>query len=423
MKLTEKIIAGLQCANGKKDRLVFDDAVQGLGLRISGKGAKNFLVQFTTPTGGKRRLPLGGWGSITLEQARQAARSALGQVAAGRDPFADRKTDKENALKQSDGDKLTLAALLSDWLAIGLVDNRESYRREAIRAISLAFAPHLKRRADSLKRADAVRVLDGLVKAGKGPIASRTTAYARACYSWAVKRGRLVENPFANLPIPSANRSRDRVLNDAEIVAVYQGAASLGYPFGPLIQLLLLTAQRRDEVADMRWSEISSDQTTWTQPAERAKNHKGHVVHMSPEARAILATLPRRKDTDLIFTTNGRTAVSGFSKIKTRLDGVIADGEQGEAIKDWRLHDFRRSCVTWLAGAGFNPAVADKILNHTTATSMTTVGQVYQRAEYLQERKQALEAWARHVTESITPTEKCRNIISFPGEKNEWKAL
>lgn len=240
-------------------------------------------------------------------------------------------------------------------------------------------------------------MLDELVKAGKGPIASRTTAYARACYSWAVKRGCLTENPFANLPIPSANKSRDRVLGDAEIATIYKSSAALGYPFGPLIQLLLLTAQRRDEVAEMRWSEISLDGTTWTLPAGRAKNDKAHIVHLPPEARAILAALPRRTDTDLIFTTTGRTAVSGFSKVKERLDGAMAGENPKEAITDWRFHDLRRSCVTWLAGAGFNPAVADKILNHTTATSMTTVGQVYQRAEYLPERKRALEAWAAHI--------------------------
>ena len=164
----------------------------------------------------------------------------------------------------------------------------------------------------------------------------------------------------------------------------------------------------------MRWSEISSDTQTWTLPAGRAKNDKAHIVHLAPEARAILANLPRRTDTDLIFTTNGRTAVSGFSKVKARLDGAISGGKQEDTISDWRFHDFRRSCVTWLAGAGFNPAVADKILNHTTATNMTTVGQVYQRAEYLAERKQALETWAKHVVYCAVPNHHQTNIVLFP---------
>jgi integrase len=413
MKLSEKSIAGLTCGDGQKDRLVFDDIVRGLAVRVSGKGAKSFLVQFTNAAGDKRRLPLGAWGSITLDQARQAARNVLGQVAAGRDPFAERKCEKEKAQTEASAGRLTLAALLSDWREIGLATSRQSYQREAVRAVSLAFAPYLQRRADTLRKADVVNVLDGLVKAGKGPLANRTAAYGRACYSWALKRARLSENPFAGIPSPATNASRDRVLNDAEIGAIARHADTLGFPFGPLISLLLLTAQRRDEVATMCWGEISGDLSTWTQPSSKTKNKQGHVVHLAPEARAILATLPRRTDSDLVFSTNGKTAVSGFSKAKARLDKLIAEDTGGLGISDWRLHDFRRSCVTWLAGAGFNPAVADKILNHLTATGVTTVGRVYQRAAYLPERKQALEAWAAHVASCATPVVTTKNVIHF----------
>jgi integrase len=422
MKLTEKIIADLTCSADQKDRLVFDDTVKGLGLRISNKGSKAFLVQFRNSSGSKRRMPLGVWGSITLDQARLAARSALGQVANGRDPFSDRKVAKQTALKETEGDKFTIAALLSDWRSIGLAGNKESYRQEAVRAFSLAFAPYLKRRADALERTDVIKVLDGLVKAGKGPTANRTSAYGRACYSWAVKRGRLDTNPFDGIPSPAANGSRDRVLNDEEIGAINRNLDKLGYPFGPLIKFLLLTAQRRDEVATIRWREISVDLTTWTQPSEKTKNRKGHIVHLAPEARELLAALPRRTDTDLIFSTNGKTAVSGFSKAKARLDSLIAKGDPKIEIANWRLHDFRRTCVTWLAGAGFNPAVADKILNHTTATGITTVGKVYQRAEYLQERKQALNAWARHVSMCCTAIMQSQNVITLErGGRDERK--
>jgi integrase len=415
MKLTEKIIATLTCEAGQKDRLVFDDTVRGLGLRISSKGAKNFLVQFRSASGIKRRLPLGTWGSITLEQARQGAKTALGQVASGRDPFADREIEKARAQQAADGDKLTLSALLSDWQSIGLASNRPSYRKEAVRAVAVAFEAYLKRRADALQKADVVKALDGLVKAGKGALANRTAAYGRACYSWAVKRGRLGENPFAGLPSLATVKSRDRVLNDEEIGAIARATDALGYPFGPLLKLLLLTAQRRDEVATMQWSEISPDLSTWTQPASKTKNKQGHIVHLAPEARAILVALPRRTDTDFVFSTNGKTAVSGFSKAKARLDELIDTREAIGTIADWRFHDFRRSCVTWLAGAGFNPAVADKILNHVTATGMSAVGQVYQRAAYLRERQQALEAWAHHVATTSARIPSGGNVLSFSG--------
>ena len=152
------------------------------------------------------------------------------------------------ASSQRTGDRFTLQALLADWVTIGLVDRRETYRREAVRAISFAFASFLVRRADALKRSDAVRILDAMVKTGKASMASRTLAYGRACYSWAVKRGLLESNPFEGLPVYSSTRSRDRVLNDDEVGAIYREAGRLNFPFGPLFQILLLTAQRRDEV-------------------------------------------------------------------------------------------------------------------------------------------------------------------------------
>jgi integrase len=397
MKLTEKTIASLTCAAGQKDRLVFDDALPGLGVRIAASGSKNFLVQYRAHSGAKRRAPIGAWGAVTLQQARLAAKSVLGQVAAGRDPFAERKAHREKAQQDADADQMTLSALLSDWAEIGLTNRRESYRREAVRAISVAFVDFLGRRANALQRADVLPVLDGLVKAGKKAIAGRTQAYGRACYSWAVRRGRLETNPFAGLPVAASAASRDRVLSDREVGAIYRAATDLGYPFGPLLQLLMLTAQRRDEVAGMRWSEISKDGTTWTIPAERAKNDKAHTVHLAPAAQQILAALPHNEETDLVFSTNGKTHVSGYSKMRTRLGAAIARASEPPVADDWRLHDFRRTCVTWLAGAGFNTGVADKLLNHQTATGLTTVGAVYQRSQFLPERRVALERWAEHV--------------------------
>jgi integrase len=291
--------------------------------------------------------------------------------------------------------------LISDWAEIGLAEKREGYRREAVRAISVAFVEFLNRRADALQVVDVVSVLDRLVRARKVATAGRTRAYGRACYSWAVRRGRLSTNPFAGLPVAVSNSSRDRVLSDAEIGAIYRTSEGLGYPFGPLVKLLMLTAQRRDEVAGMRWSEISADGAIWTIPAQRAKNGKAHTVHLAPEARAILARITKGNRTDLVFSTNGKTAVSGFSKMRTRLGTAMAQ----PVADDWRLHDFRRTCVTWLAGAGFNTGVADKLLNHRTATGLTTVGAVYQRSQFLPERRLALERWGEHViacAESLT---------------------
>jgi integrase len=396
LKLTEKVIASLACDGGKKDRLVFDDALPGLGIRVSASGSKNFLVQYRAASGSKRRLPIGVWGAVTLDQARQAAKTILGQVAAGRDPFGDRRADRKLARFHASAERLTLKTLISEWSEVGLAARRESYRREAVRAISVAFADFLDRRADGLQRADIVRVSDRLVKVGKRATAGRTQAYGRACYSWAVRRGRLEANPFIGLPIVT-DKARDRVLTDLEVGAIYRGAAEMPYPFGPLVQLLLLTSQRREEVAGMRWSEISADRAIWTIPADRSKNGKTHIVHLTAVAQAVFDRIPRDQTTDLVFTTNGKRSVSGFSKMRVRLGKTIAASSAQSVNDDWRVHDFRRTCVTWLAGAGFNTGVADKLLNHQTATGLSTVGAVYQRSQFLPERKAALERWGAHV--------------------------
>ncbi len=189
---------------------------------------------------------------------------------------------------------------------------------------------------------------------------------------------------------------------------MWRAAGTLGFPFGPLVRLLLLTAQRREEVGAMRWSELSADLSTWTIPAKRAKNGAAHVVHLAPEVRAVLAGVPRFAGSDLVFTTTGTSPVSGFSKAKERLDAAVAaaraeaamkGGAEPEPMPAWRLHDFRRSAVTWLAGPPhrFPPHVCDKLLNHVATTGLSDVGRIYQRAQFLAERKAALEAWARHV--------------------------
>ena len=251
-------------------------------------------------------------------------------------------------------------------------------------------------------------MLDGLAEAGRAAMAGRTMAYARACYGWAQKRGKVPANPFQGLPVPAGIVARDRVLDAREVGEVWRAAGTLGHPFGPLVRLLLLTAQRREEVGAMRWSEVSADLSVWTIPAGRAKNGAAHVAHLAPEARAVLAGVPRLTGCDYVFTTTGTSPVSGFSKAKERLDAAVAaaraeaamkGGAEAEPMPAWRLHDFRRSAVTWLAGPPhrFPPHVCDKLLNHVTTTGLSDVARVYQRAEFLPERKAALVAWARHV--------------------------
>jgi integrase len=401
-KLTENAIHKLQIPEGKREAWLSDTDVQGLRVRATTGGAKTFMACWTDrATGERRREKLGAWGAITLADARTAARAILGDVARGEDPSEKRMLKRKAATEAKAAAALTLRVLVEQWAVIGLQKRKARYRAEATRAIAYAFQGQLDQPANQLTRNAVVTTLDALTQAGKTAMAGRTLAYGRACFSWARKRGMLPENPFHDLPISAGKVTRDRVLTDTEVRAIWEASLNLGWPFGPLIRLLLLTAQRREEVAGMRWSEISTDGSTWVIPAERAKNGRAHVVHLAPAARDIIATLPRFDGSDWVFTTTGRSSVSGFSKAKERLEAFMATnaGDVRHKMLGWRFHDFRRTAVSWMATAGHAPHIADRLLNHVNVGAISAVGAVYQRAEFLEERRQCLEAWSKHIIE------------------------
>jgi len=177
------------------------------------------------------------------------------------------------------------------------------------------------------------------------------------------------------------------VLDDSELARVLNAAKSMGYPFGPFVELLMLTAQPEDEIAGMRWSEI--DGQKWTIPGHRSKNGKDHLVHLSAPALAVLAELPRDDQVDLVFTTTGTTPISGFSKAKEKIDRI-------SGVRGWRFHDIRRTVTTGLANLGHSPHVADKILNHRSG-AISGVAAVYQKAEFKVERENALTDWGNYI--------------------------
>ena len=210
-----------------------------------------------------------------------------------------------------------------------------------MRAIKVAFHKQLPLPAADVDRATVVRVLDDLTKDGKPAMAARTAAYARACYQWAIRRGSIAANPFAALPV-NPTVKRDRVLTDAELRAIWQATTKPG-SFNSIVRMLMVTAQRRDEVADMARLELSGDRSTWTIPASRAKNGQISIVPLAPQVQAILEAAPRYEGNRLVFPGE-RGTFSGWSKSKDRLD-------RDSGVKDWRLHDIRRSVAAGLPKA------------------------------------------------------------------------
>jgi integrase len=294
-----------------------------------------------------------------------------------------------------------------------------------------AFADHLDTAAEDLDRAVVVRALDALTrrrerknassanKAKGAAMTGRTAAYGRAAFAWAVKRGAVQNNPFANLPVAMSSAKRERVLNDDEIAEIWWAAGKAGVPYGAIIRLLILTGQRLGEVAGMNWVEIADDLTTWTVPGERTKNGAPNMVPLSTPARDLLRALLPESDGDARRAIENRrakgllalpgalgTPFSGWSKAKTSLDKAVMEvrtnaaalaGTSVTPLVPWRVHDLRRTVATGLQRLGVRLEVTEAVLNHISGSRGGIVG-VYQRHDWADEKRAALNAWATHVT-------------------------
>ncbi len=182
------------------------------------------------------------------------------------------------------------------------------------------------------------------------------------------------------------------------------------------------TLQRRDEVAALRWEELSADLTTWTLPADRAKNGRGHIVHLPEPAQTIIKALPRRKGCPFVFAAKSNKPVSAFSLAKRKLDAAVAEQctkikHSATALPGWTMHDFRRAGVTTLAGMGFAPHVCDRLLNRVTG-NISGVAAVYQRNQFLPERQAALNAWAAHVLRAGEGADESANVVPMRRKKS-----
>ena len=410
--------------------MFFDDQLKGFGIRVmpdraDGRARRVFLLQYRAD-GKVRRETIGDWGTeLSTTQARRRAEALRGQVRDRRDPVAERKAaaaarrlaEAETRLAEA-ADAFTLRKLVDAWEARALSLRRDGYRKEATARVRQSLASLLNRPASKVSRVDAAKALTEIADE-RGPIAAnRLMAYARACYGWAIKANLLEVNPFAGLAAPGREKARERVLTTRELQAIWRACDTLVPAHAGYVRFLMLTLQRRLEVAGATWAEISADGETWTIPAERAKNGRVHLVHLAAAARAVLelaqaerekririAGRPGDPPPDLVFATPIGTKLSAFSVIKADLDAAIAEAEEKAAAAErrepvempgWVLHDFRRAGVTALADAGFPPHVCDRLLNHVSG-AIRGVAAVYQRAEFLAERRAALEAWANQV--------------------------
>jgi integrase len=388
----------------------FDKLLPGFALRVSGPspsnpaGSKSWVV-FYRFGGRLRRDTIGKWPVLDLGEAREKARKLLGAVSEDRDPHS--------AIQVAHSIDSAIDEFMKRHMAAH--QRSASYINETRRIFDSVVLPRWRGRAlKDISRRDVLDLLDQIAdgrassrKAGKAaPImANRTLAALRVFFKWAVGRGLVVVSPVSSIPRPAAENPRDRVLSDDEIVSFWKACETLGWPFDSLFRLLLLTAQRRDEVGSICWSEVDFESGLWTLPRERAKNDRAHEVQLSQLALDILEAAPRIEGSQFIFTTTGHRPASGFSKAKGRLDAQMPKG-----LPAWTLHDLRRTAATRMAKLNVPPHVVDRILNHVSGT-IRGVAAVYNRHAYLDERRAALEAWGRHVESLIRP--EPANVVPF----------
>ena len=449
VKLTDDTVSGLSCPEGRKDVLVFDTATKGFGVRVQCNGVRTFLFRYKL-AGVSRRIPLGVFGkTTTTTKARKEAELLRGLVLAGRDPWGERKRDavatvaaEREARAKSEADAFTVAALRDLYFSKHVATLRPATQRDVKSRLKLHLAPIANKPAAAIGRAQAAAVVDAAAKAGD-TTARRVRDYARAMWGWALARGSLPEgtpNPWENAPAPGKDVPRDRTLTPAETALVWNAAVELQTPYGPMIRFTLLTLARREETTAMTWGEVAPDLSAWVQPGARTKNGKAHVVHLAEPARAILRELLGAEDGKplpalpkadrLVFGIPGNKPITVHSWVKRKLDAAIADARVKAALTagvpvpdplpSWTLHDFRRSGVTWLANAGFPPHVADKLLNHVQG-AISGVAAIYQRGEFIEERKRALDAWAAHVIASISdPTQvDAGRVVALAEQRTE----
>jgi integrase len=380
MNLTADAIAALDLPEGKQEAFFWDDSIPGFGLRLRTVGrASRWIFQYRAGRQ-QRRVTLGALTAISVAQARKAASELHAKVRLGGDPSGDKA---ESRARQAE----TFGAILLPYL--------EFKRQELRRGSYVETQRHLLKHCKPLhaipiakldRRAIAARL--AYVAANSGNTAANHVNDSLSAFlSWCMQQGLIDSNP-ANGTTRYPEKSRDRVLTDAELKAIWESTAD-DSAYSGVVRLLLLTACRRDEIAGLRWSEIIGDRIVL--PPNRVKNGLQHSIPLAPMASELLSQRPIRAGQDLVFATRQGRQLSGWTKLKSGLDRRL-----GDKVVDWTHHDLRRTCATRMAELGVQPHIIEAVLNHVSGHKRGVAG-VYNRSTYEREKATALALWADHV--------------------------
>jgi integrase len=337
----------------------------GFGVRVSPGGAKTFLVLL----GGGKRHTIGRYPIISLQQARTKAKQILA----------------ERTLGQYSPKAVTFQEAYDLFLATHFQGKKPRTKKDADRILQKHFLPKLRReRLENVTTESLAKIIDALLPTPAE--ANHAFSVLRTFLRFCVKRRYLKHSPLEGMSLPSRVVRRDRVLTDTELPAVYRAAEAVGYPFGCIVQLCILTGQRRGEIGALRWDYIDQTQRTITLPPSLTKNNRQHAFPYGYKTAAILKKIPIF-DCGYLFPARGNDAApfSGWSKSKSSLDGKCP-------VPAWTLHDLRRTFATNLAALNVAPHVVERLLNHASGT-ISGVAAIYNRFQYADEMRDAVQRW------------------------------
>lgn len=424
--LTDIAIKNLQPGSARRE--IPDGKIGGLYYVLQPSGAASWALRYRH-LGKPCKLTIGS-GAIPLKDARDLARVALVKIAKGESPGAE-KIAARRAARVAEG----RVSDIIEKIVPSFIDKyakrscRETTWKEYERILnSNVLKAWRGRRLGEITRGDIHDLLDGMIARGAEVQANRTFAAFRKLCNWALERGVTDFNPCNGLKAPTQEKSRERVLSDDEIRLAWLAFEKVGWPFGKLGQLLLLTGARRDEIGEARWEEYDPARKMLVLPPPRMKAGAAHEIPLTDTAVKLIESLPKiaakpkeqgqkEQEPVYLFTTSGERPISGYSKSRKILDRVIEEMVKGERGADaplpphWVLHDLRRTVATNLQRLGTRLEVTEAVLGHVSGSRAGIVG-IYQRHNFADEKKAALEAWARKL-DAIVSGKPAGNVVEL----------
>ena len=389
VKFTKSAINALPIPS--KDIIYWDSAQPGFGVKVTPKGRKVFVVLYRVAGAGSRvrKYTIGPLGQVTLHQARIAAQRVFAARLEGRDPAAEKRQTRRRHVADCVGD------LIETYVAEHVSKNRSGPEIASLLRRELA-ANWAARSVHEVKKREIIELVMQVMARGTPAAANKLLKVTKSFLSWCVGRAILEVSPAHGLRSPAKEIARDRLLSDEELVRVILAARQIGNPYGDIVEVLALTGQRRREIAALARDEVDLASRVLKLSGFRTKNGKAHIVHLSSASLSVLNRVQLRGS--FVFSSTGRRPFQNFGPSKRQLDHL-------SGVTDWRLHDLRRTCVSGMARLGVPPHVADKVLNHQSGT-ISGVAAVYQRHEFLAERRDALERWGAHVLGLLSKLER-----------------